>query len=150
MPFDNKGLLIRIENIRSARELRRKRIVNQIFDNGDLDSGFGRKDQKIFQVLNQVIEKHLFDSRYDIGTLASDLAMSERALQRKLKALTGISPVQYLRKYRLRKSLVYLREGMPVNQAAESVGFSSPTYFASRFKEEFGDSPTDFVSSSSQ
>ncbi len=90
------------------------------------------------------------DSKYDIRTLASDMAMSERALQRKLKALTGQSPVQYLRKYRLKKSLVYLREGMPVNQAAESVGFSSPAYFASRFKDEFGDSPSEIVNRAPQ
>ena len=149
-PFDDEELLLRIQNILAARELMWKRIANQILNNGDPDAGFGERDRKVIRKLNQIIEEHFLDAKFDIGAMASDMAMSERALQRKLKALTGQSPIQYLRKYRLRKSLDYLRQGMPVNQAAESVGFSSPAYFTSRFKEEFGESPTNFVSKSSQ
>jgi AraC-like DNA-binding protein len=71
-------------------------------------------------------------------------------LQRKLRALTGKTPTQYVRKYRLIKSLAYLRDGIPVNQIAGLVGFSSPAYFTSQFKEEFGDTPTNYIGKSSQ
>ena len=116
---------------------------------GGSDAGLGERDRKVVRKLNQIIEEHLLDAKFDIGAMASDMAMSERALQRKLKALTGQTPIQYLRKYRLKRSLDYLREGMTVNRAAESVGFSSPAYFTSRFREEYGDSPTNFVSRAS-
>jgi AraC-like DNA-binding protein len=72
------------------------------------------------------------------------MAMSERNLQRKLKALTGRTPGQYLRTYRLKKALVLLRDGIPVNLVAERVGFSSPAYFSSCFREEFDQSPSKF------
>lgn len=148
-PFDDEELLLRIETLLGAREILRKQIVRQIFDDGHPNSGFGERDRKIIKRLNQIIEEHLLDSRYDIPAMASELAMSERAFQRKLKALTGQTPTQYVRKFRLRKSLDFLREGMSVNKVAESVGFSSPAYFTSRFREEYGDSPTQFVGKSS-
>jgi AraC-like DNA-binding protein len=148
-PFDDEELLLRIENILDAREVLKKRMIKQIFDDGDAESGFGERDRKIIEKFNRIIEEHMIDSTYDVGAMSSDMAMSERAFQRKLKALTGQTPIQYVRKYRLRKSLAYLQEGMPVNQVAQLVGFSSPAYFTSRFREEFGDSPTKFVSKSS-
>ncbi len=144
-PFDDEELLLRIENILSARAVLKKRILKQIFENGESETGFSKRDRKIIDKLNQIIEKHLLDSKYDVGAMSSDMAMSERAFQRKLKALTGQTPTQYVRKYRLRKSLVHLRDGMSVSQAAESVGFSSPAYFTSRFREEFGDTPRSFI-----
>jgi AraC-like DNA-binding protein len=72
------------------------------------------------------------------------MAMSERNLQRKLKALTGRTPGKYLRTYRLKKALALLREGIPVNLVADRVGFSSPAYFSSCFREEFNQSPSEF------
>jgi AraC-like DNA-binding protein len=144
-PFDDEELLLRIKTILGAREILRTQILKQIFENGDPRSGLGGKDRKVIDRLNKTIEAHLADSLFEITAMASEMAMSERALQRKLKALTGQTPVQYLRKYRLRKSVALLRDGMPVNLAAESVGFSSPAYFTSRFREEFGESPTRFV-----
>jgi CheY-like chemotaxis protein len=149
-PFDDEELLLRIDNILEAREILRKRILKQIFENDGSESGLGERDRKIIRMLNRVIEEHLEDRAYDVGAMSSDMAMSERAFQRKIKALTGQTPTQYIRKYRLRKSLAYLRDGTSVSKAAELVGFSSPAYFTSRFREEFGESPTKFVSGSSQ
>ena len=147
-PFDDEELLLRIETILGAREILRKHFLKQMFDNGDSDSNLGKRDRKMLEKLNQIVEDHLADSTYDVGAMSSDMAMSERAFQRKLKALSDQTPTQYIRKYRLRKSVGYLRDGMSVNQVAELVGFSSPAYFTSRFREEFGDSPTKFVTKS--
>ena len=73
--------------------------------------------------------------------MAAALKISERQLQRKVKALTDRSPVQYLRGFRLEKSLPYLRERFPVGEAAKAVGFSSHAYFTCCFKVKFGIMP---------
>jgi signal transduction histidine kinase/ligand-binding sensor domain-containing protein/DNA-binding response OmpR family regulator len=148
-PFNDEELLLRISNILDARLVLRQRISEQIFGRSNTDAGVSARDRKTIEKLNQLIEDNLQNPEFDIGAMSSGVAMSERALQRKLRALTGQTPTQYVRKYRLTKSLAYLRDGMPVNRAAELVGFSSPAYFTSRFREEFGDSPTNFVSRSS-
>jgi AraC-like DNA-binding protein len=73
--------------------------------------------------------------------MAGEMKISDRQLQRRVKALTGRSPVQYLRDFRLERSLSYLREGVPVGETAKVIGFSSHTYFTSCFRSQFGTTP---------
>ncbi len=98
-------------------------------------------DQEIFDDLNRVVNRNYTNSNFDVGSMAAEMEISDRQLQRKVKALTGQSPVQYLRQFRLEKSLQYLREGVPVGKAAKAVGFSSHAYFTSCFKAQFGITP---------
>jgi signal transduction histidine kinase/DNA-binding response OmpR family regulator/ligand-binding sensor domain-containing protein len=145
-PFDDEELLLRMQNILDAREILRKMFANRVFDSHKMGSGLNAKDRKFLNKLNNVFERHLSDSTFRIDQMSSEMAMSERTLERKLKALTSHTPAQYLRTYRLNKALEYLRDGMAVYQVAEAVGFSSPAYFTSCFKEEFGKSPTKLAS----
>ncbi len=94
--------------------------------------------------LNRVLGESYAISTLSIGQMAAQLSISERHLQRRLKALTGLSPKQYLRRYRLEQSLVYLRDGVPVGEVAKAAGFSSHAYFTSCFKAEFGATPSRF------
>jgi len=143
-PFDDEELLLRIGNILDARETLRNKFAEGFFDNGGSGQGLGKRDRAFLAKLDTVLENHLSDSKFRIEILTSQMAMSERNLQRKLKALTGRTPGQYLRTYRLKKALVLLRDGIPVNLVAERVGFSSPAYFSSCFREEFDQSPSKF------
>ena len=69
--------------------------------------------------------------------------MSERQLQRKLKALINYTPREYLRNYRLQQAMTMLQAGSSVADAAYSVGFQSLSYFAKCFKAQFGITPSD-------
>ena len=72
--------------------------------------------------------------------------MSRSQIHRKLKALTGRSPSQYLRLVRLSKAKTMIEEQRgTVSEIAYSVGFSSPAYFSRCFKTEFGYPPSDLV-----
>ena len=73
--------------------------------------------------------------------------MSERQLQRKLKALMNYTPREYLRNYRLQEGAKMLRAGASVAEAAYAVGFLSLSYFAKCFKAQFGASPSDVLDS---
>jgi len=74
--------------------------------------------------------------------MAAEMKISDRQLQRKVKALTGQSPIQYLRGFRLEKSLRYLRESIPAGEVARIIGFSSHTYFTCCFRAQYGISPS--------
>jgi AraC-like DNA-binding protein len=69
--------------------------------------------------------------------------MSERQLQRKLKALINYTPREYVRNYRLQQAMTILQAGSSVADAAYSVGFLSLSYFAKCFKAQFGVTPSD-------
>ena len=72
--------------------------------------------------------------------------MSQMQLYRKLKALTGKTPSQFIRSYRLQKGLELLQQGeLNISEIAYDVGFTDPSYFSRVFQKEFGKSPSDFL-----
>ena len=101
-----------------------------------------KSDQKFVDSLIRVVKQNYANPNFDIISMAAEMKISDRQLQRKVKVLTGQSPVQYLRQFRLDISLPYLREGVPVGQAAKAVGFSSHAYFTCCFKAKFGITPS--------
>jgi len=73
--------------------------------------------------------------------------MSRSQLFRKFRALTGMSPSDFIRVTRLRKAaLLLLKENAPVSQVAEEVGFTSTSHFISAFKKLFGTTPKQYIS----
>ena len=76
--------------------------------------------------------------------MSSEMAMSDRQLQRKLKAIVDHSPAEFLRNFRLNIAATQLQTGTQIGLVAEAVGFSSQAYFASCFKAEFGTTPSDY------
>ncbi len=103
-----------------------------------------RKDQSFLGELDEVLNSNYANRSFDLSRMAAAMGISERQLQRKLKALTGHTPSDHLRAYRLQKSLEQLREGNPISEVAKAVGFSSQSYFASCFKAQFGTTPKQF------
>lgn len=100
-----------------------------------------KSDQEFINKLVRVVKQNYTNPNFDIVSMAAEMKISDRQLQRKVKALIGQSPVQHLCQFRLDESLQYLREGVPVGEAAKAVGFSSHAYFTSCFKTRFGVTP---------
>jgi AraC-like DNA-binding protein len=100
------------------------------------------KGQTFVDALGRVVKRNYANPNYDVSSMAAEMKISDRQLQRKTKTLTGQTPVQYLRAFRLDKSLQLLREGIAVGKAAKAVGFSSHAYFTSCFKDKFGIKPS--------
>ena len=112
--------------------------------NSALDDVIVLSSNFLVRNFEQVLEKKFPDHSLDLAQLATEMEMSERQLQRKLKALTGQSPSEFVRHYRLAKSRNYLLAGHTVRDTAKAVGFSSQAYFASCFKAEYGTTPTQY------
>ena len=92
----------------------------------------------------RVVEERMDDSDLSVEAIASELALSRVQLYRKVKALTGCTPVDLLRKARLNKARRLLTESdLSVSEIAYSVGFTSPSYFSKCFKDEYGIVPGD-------
>ena len=100
-----------------------------------------KSDQEFVDRLVRVVKQNYANPNFDVISMAAEMKISDRQLQRKVKVLTGQSPVQYLRRFRLDKSLQYLRDGVPVGKVAKAVGFSSHTYFTSCFRAQYGTTP---------
>jgi AraC-like DNA-binding protein len=100
-----------------------------------------KSDQEFVDDLVRVVKQNHTNPNFDVSSMAAEMEMSDRQLQRKVKALTGQSPIQHLRQFRLEKSLQHLRDGVPVGESAKVVGFSSHAYFTSCFKARFGITP---------
>lgn len=91
--------------------------------------------------LHHIMEQNYANPKFDLEDIAAAMAISDRQLQRRVKALTGLSPVQYLRHFRLKKSLQHLRDGIPAGETARITGFSSHTYFTHCFHTRYGITP---------
>lgn len=92
--------------------------------------------------LRTIIREHLDDSQFSVERLGEEMGLSRVQLYRKVKALTGLSPVELFRKARLEQAHHLLQTTeMTVSEIAYAVGFSTPGYFSKCYKDEFGVSP---------
>ena len=150
-PFDERELLIRVDNLLAIRTILSQRLGEQVLEqpNTKLVSkpGLNERDRKFVEQFVKVVEDNLHIPTFNIDQMASQVAMSERQLQRKLKAVLDLSPVEYIRNVRLKKSRELLLEGKRVADVAELVGFSSNSYFTRCFRAKFEMTPKEFQQS---
>lgn len=99
-------------------------------------------DRRFLQRFCRVIVLRHADPELRLAALCAQLALSERALQRKVRQLLGCRPAEYLRSYRLDRARLLLAAGWQVGQVVERVGFAGHAYFSSCFKAAFGVSPS--------
>ncbi len=93
-----------------------------------------------------VVERHLDDEAFSVEAFAEELSLSERQLQRKLRAIADQTPSAFIRLMRLRRGAQLLAQGYgTVSEIAYAVGFSTPSYFTKCFGEVFEQTPTEYA-----
>jgi signal transduction histidine kinase/ligand-binding sensor domain-containing protein/DNA-binding response OmpR family regulator len=106
-------------------------------------------DEKLLTRITTYLEENLMDSQLSVERLSKEVGMSRSSLYNKLLELTGQTPVEYIRSYRLDKAAVLLEKSdMTIAEIAYQVGFSTPNYFARSFKNKFNLLPSEFVANS--
>ena len=101
-------------------------------------------EDAFIQRFRQVVEKHMIDSDLSVEDIGSELGLSRVQLYRKVKALTGLTPVEQLRKARLTRARQLLETtDLSISEVAYQVGFTAPSYFTKCFKEEYDMLPGD-------
>jgi len=150
-PFDISELKLRLQNI-TQRQLRLREHYYYQFNTEMLagqkvgeESNSQPMESKFVSKLYNTIELHLDDPQLGPEMLADEVAMSIRTLTRKLNALAGISPARLIRTYRLRRATEMLRNGCSVAEAAFGVGYDNPSYFATAFKDQYQQTPSEYL-----
>ena len=103
-----------------------------------------RESSPFIARFREVVERNMSNSELSVEDLAADMNLSRVQLYRKVKTITGSSPVEILRTARLNRGhQLLLTTDKTVSEVAYAVGFSAPAYFTKCFKEEFGIVPGD-------
>lgn len=102
-------------------------------------------DEKLIKKLMTIVEDSLEDGSLSVEYLAQEVGMSRANLYRKLQAILGETPVNFIKKIRLNRACQLLKKNsMYISEVAYMTGFSNPKYFAKCFSKEFGVSPKEF------
>lgn len=105
-------------------------------------------DKKLLDEIKETIEENMVDSDFNVSVLQEKMGMGNKQLYRKLKAITGQTPVEYIRDMRMQKAAKLLKAGkFSVSEVMYTVGFSNSSYFSKCFSKAFGMTPTEFMRS---
>ena len=142
-PFSSQLLLARVRNLIDSH-----RRLKQFFGDGQAlaKEDVCDMDKEFVEKFKALIDEKMGDSGLNVEDLGKDMGLSRVQLYRKIKSLTNYSPNELLRIARLKKAASLLASSdMTVAEIGYEVGFSSPSYFTKCYKEQFGESPTDFL-----
>lgn len=140
-PFSLELLLSRIDNLIESRK-KLSQMFSDTDENGVYEKLSNETDKSFVTQLRKIIQENLGNSEFNVERIGDEIGLSRVQLYRKVKALTGHSPVEMLRKARLMRARHLLRTTeKSVSEVAYAVGFSTPSYFSKCYKDEFGESP---------
>ena len=144
-PFDAEVLRTRAKNlIEQRKKLREYFTTNGLFY---LDkSKISNIDKSFLQKVVDIINKHISDSLFGVELLSEELTMSRATLNKKLVALIGEPPGEFIKRIRLTKAAKLLQNNHEnISQIALEVGFNNPAYFSECFRKQFGVSPSQYL-----
>lgn len=144
-PFNEVLLITQIRALMQIRQqLRQKFETEHMIQPKELS--LPTRDQKFFEDLLKIIENNLDESELKADYLARELAMSHSVIYKKIKALTGLTLVEFIRDFRLKRAAQLLVDfQFSVTDACFKVGFNDRRYFSQMFKKKFGKTPSDYV-----
>ncbi|TXN35207.1 tetratricopeptide repeat protein [Flagellimonas hymeniacidonis] len=142
-PFNNEELLVRIENLVEVRSK-----MQQHFSTGEIlkpkKVTLNSIDQDFIKKVTDVLEVEIANENFGVVELADAVALSRSQLFRKIKAITNLTPNEFIRSFRLHRAMDMLKQQSgTIAEIAYSVGFQNPSYFSKCFHEQFGELPSD-------
>jgi YesN/AraC family two-component response regulator len=143
-PFHIDELELRIENLLQQQERWRKHLQKELLPEKPLPK-LPHVNDLFIQKLYQYLDERLDEPNMDVENLAAGMNMNRRTLNRKLKLVLNISANDLIRRYRLQKAASMIASGHNITQTAYTVGFETPSYFTQCFKEQYGQTPTEFA-----
>lgn len=144
-PFHQQELMLKIRNlIDSSKQIKLRFLKDALMQPKDMK--LGKTDREFLERAINIIEKNLDNNAFSVEDFADGMAMSKTQLNRKLQALTGLSPNGFDRSYRLKKAARYLiEEDLLVGEVSTLVGFNDPRYFSRTFRKVFGMTPREYA-----
>lgn len=147
-PFEADILLSRVEQLLSKKQtLEAKARIETISMPKTIEAV--SYDEKFLADITRIIEDHVADSELNVNALCELSGIGNKQVYRKVKQLTGLSPVEYIKSIRMKKAAMLLEQGkFSVAEVMYMVGFSSSSYFSKCFQGEFGVTPKQFMEDS--
>jgi signal transduction histidine kinase/ligand-binding sensor domain-containing protein/DNA-binding response OmpR family regulator len=146
-PFSFEILQSRIRHLIHQRELFHQKFNNKIDVKASAIS-ITSLDEKLIQKAIKCVEEKISDPDFSVEDLSRELGMSRVHLYKKLQALTGKSPLEFIRSIRLQHAAQLLEKSqLTVSEVAYKVGFNNPKYFAKYFREAYQILPSAYASS---
>ncbi len=142
-PFNAQILKLKVSNLVEKRLEGQKKFASQI-DPEPSRIDITPLDEKLIQKAIKYVEDNITKD-ISVEDMAKEMGMSRVHLYKKLSALTGRSPVEFIRLIRLKRAAQMLRDKQQnIGNIAYAVGFSSPRIFTQKFKDEFGILPSEY------
>ena len=102
-------------------------------------------DARLLAKITDTVEAHIADSDFNVTRLQETLGLGSKLLYRKVKQMTGKTPVEFMRHIRMQRAAMLLKEGrFSVSEVMYMVGFSNSSYFSKCFQKVYGLTPTDY------
>ena len=142
-PFSAPLLLARIHNLLQSRKQ-----LKQVFGGADelAKEEISTPDKEFVSKIRSEIHRNISNNDFGVEQLGAAVDLSRVQLYRKVKALTGLSPVELIRATRVNRAHKLIEGGATsVSEVAYQVGFTSPSYFTKCFKDQFGVSPMELL-----
>ena len=117
---------------------------NDTAEESPLSENMNQDDAFLMQV-TRIIEEEIDNPELSVTMLSSKFNISSKQLYRKVKQCSGMTAVEYIRKLRLQKAAILLKNPeFTINEVMYMVGFSNPSYFSRSFASEFGMPPSEY------
>ena len=107
-----------------------------------MPTDMGTADARLLAKITETVEAHVADSDFNVTSLQETLGLGSKLLYRKVKQMTGKTPVEFIRQIRMQRAAILLREGrFSVSEVMYMVGFSNSSYFSKCFQKAYGITP---------
>lgn len=143
-PFQLAELELQIVNLLQNQQKIREHLKKTVFASPP-QAPLPHVQDVFLSQLYEELEKQFDNPQLGVDFLCQHFSMSRSTLNRKLKSLLDTSANELIRQYRLQRGAALLTSGLDNTAMAYRVGFSSPSYFAQCFREQFSQSPSDFI-----
>lgn len=144
-PFSFAHLLTQIETLLLNRQRERESFVKRPYLPVQ-SSGISKVEEQFISKITELITKNIRQSEFNVEQLAAEMCMSRSSLHRKIKEVSDMTPIDFIRLIRLKKAAELIKEkGYRANEVCEMVGINSPSYFIKLFQKQFGMTPKEFA-----
>ncbi|MCW3804551.1 hybrid sensor histidine kinase/response regulator transcription factor [Plebeiibacterium marinum] len=144
-PFNPDYLIIKIQKIIESRAILKKYFKKNLSLPEFTENENTSLEERFLQKIIAIVDKNYNNSRFGVEQLGEEIGLSRIHLYRKMKNIAGLSPSDYLNKYRLRKAAELIKQHSDsINNISFLTGFNSHAYFSKKFKDEYGFSPSEY------
>lgn len=144
-PFSFAHLQTQVETLLTNRQRERESFIKKPYLPVQ-SGGISKTEEQFIGRITELIIQHIHQPEFNVEQLASEMCMSRSSLHRKIKEVSDMTPIDFIRLIRLKKAAELIRErGYRANEVCEMVGINSPSYFIKLFQKQFGMTPKEFA-----